>query len=111
MSADDTFERRVQVKLLHLHAEEDEKRRLHDRAIGGENVPRPSREFIERCVGPLRSDDELQKLARDLVERDQRQAWAEARRKEEVQRSLRERSRQIEARKKESKEKDQGRDR
>jgi hypothetical protein len=99
MSTDEAFDRRFKARLSELHAEERHKEMLHDRTIGDQNALRPSKDFIERCVGPMRSDDELRKLARESVEVQQRQERLEAERKAEVEKSLRAQKRQIERRK------------
>lgn len=109
MSKDKTFESRMEAELSCLRANEVEKRMLHDRTIGGSNVPRPSQEFIERHTGPLHSEQELQQHARQTIERQQREEKVAEKRQSQFSRSLREHNRHIKMRAKSSQ--DRGQDR
>lgn len=93
MSGDKTFESRMEAELLRLRAKEAEKKMLHDRTIGGDNVPRPSRDFIEHHTGPLRSEQELQQEARQTIERQQQEEQAAELRRSKFLKSVRENSR------------------
>lgn len=83
-------EEMLEERLSQLHQEEDQKRMLFDRTIGGENVPRPSVQFIEDCVGPLKSDAELHVEAQRDVERMRQQMLDEAMQLAVVEQSMRE---------------------
>lgn len=102
MQGDETFEKCVQAELELLRAEEEEKRMLHDRTIGGTHAPRPSAAFIDKCLGALRPEAELQELARERAEKQQRLARTEALRVQEVERSIKDHNRRIEERAKRS---------
>lgn len=88
-------EQRIADHLAMLREEEREKAMLYDRTIGGELVPRPSKEFIENCIGPMKSDEALDREARAAVDREDRQRWIENERREAVEQSMREHDRAV----------------
>ena len=90
MSDERSSEAMLEERLLELQEEEDHKRMLYDRTIGGENAPRPSIQFIQDCVGPLKSDEELHAEAQRDVERMRQQMIDEAMQREIVEQSMRE---------------------
>lgn len=90
MSDERSSEEMLEERLLQLQEEENHKRMLHDRTIGGENVPRPSIQFIQDCVGTLKSDAELRAEAQRDVERMGQQMIDEAMQRKMVEQSMRE---------------------
>ena len=96
MPADEELEKKFAAELERLRKEEAHKKLLYDRNIGGQNVPRPSRSFVEQSVGPLKSDEQIRREAREQAMRTQRAAEIEAERRAEVERSMREHQSRIE---------------
>lgn len=88
-------EEMLEERLSQLQEEEDYKQMLYDRTIGGENAPRPSIQFIQDCVGPPKSDDELHAEAQRDVERMRQQMIDEAMQREIVEQSMREHAARI----------------
>lgn len=74
MSPEEQRKALVAQEKARLEAEEREKRLVHDRTIGGPMVPRPSRDFIEKSTGPLRSQEEIARLAEQRADTQLRQA-------------------------------------
>jgi len=91
----DELEKRAKAAYEHLKKEEENKRFLYDKSIGG-NAPRPSDQFIQQHVGPLKSHAELQKEARGQAERQQIAQREQARREAEFEQSVREHNRRLE---------------
>lgn len=77
MSPEEQRKALVAQEKARLEAEERDKRLVHDRTVGGPMVPRPSRDFIEKNTGPLRSQEELTRLAEQRVDAQLRQAERE----------------------------------
>ncbi len=90
-------EEMLEERLSQLQEEEAHKRMLYDRTVGGENVPRPSRQFIQDCVGPLKSDEELHAKAQVDIERMRQQMIDEAMQRAMVEQSMREHAARVEA--------------
>ncbi|MEL7112059.1 MAG: hypothetical protein AAGK93_03830, partial [Pseudomonadota bacterium] len=61
---------------------------IHDRAIGGPRVPRPSQELIERNTGPLKSSEEIERQAKGFAERQQSRHEAKKENREKVNESI-----------------------
>lgn len=83
----DTPDQSYEAELARLRAEEERKRAMF-RDVADPNTLTPDRAFVERHMGPAKSDAELQAEARAHAEKLQRQAEAEARRQQEVRKSL-----------------------
>jgi hypothetical protein len=87
MSPEEQRKSLVEQEKARLEAEEREKRLVHDRTIGGPMVPRPSRDFIEKSTGPLRSQEEISRLAEQRIDTQLRQADREKADKERFAKS------------------------
>jgi len=74
MDKESEFAERMKAQLARLRKDEEYKAFLHDRTIGGESVLRPTPDFIEECVGPMKSDEELRQEATAAAEHEQKQA-------------------------------------
>lgn len=90
MSDEQSSEKMLEKRLSQLQEEENHKRMLYNRTIGGENVPRPSIQFIQDCVGSLKSEAELRAEAQRDVERMRQQMIDEAMQRKMVEQSMRE---------------------
>lgn len=91
---DTEYEKLVQAELTRLEEQESHKRMLYDRSIGGENAPRPSREFIEKNAGPLKSKEALTLEARANIDARREQEQRELEQRQAVEQSMRERHRE-----------------
>lgn len=72
MSESDDAKRRAALfeqEKQRMEAAEKEKRLLHDRTVGGPMVPRPSKDFVEKCTGPLKSQAQIEREASDRADR------------------------------------------
>jgi len=72
VSEDSEHEKRVAAEIARINAEEAHKRMLYDRTIGGPRAPRPSVEFIRQSVGDLKTEAEMEREARETVEKQER---------------------------------------
>lgn len=80
--------KKIAAEKTHLQKQEDHKKMLYDRTIGGENVPRPSPDFIKQHVGPVKSDAQIQKEAEENAKKQINQDRQEAERKRQVEESI-----------------------
>lgn len=96
MSHNPDFEQRANEFLEKLQEQEREKEMLYDRSIGGELAPRPTVQFIEDCVGPMKSQETLHEEAREAAAKEIERSRIEAIRKAEIEQSLREHSQRVE---------------
>lgn len=81
----DDIENRVRKQ---VNSREQEKRLLHDRTIGGENVPRPSQDFIDRNAGKPLGEKELGKEVERQTQKELRQELIAQDRATEFQKSV-----------------------
>lgn len=98
MNDDPELDKLVAQERVKLEEEERQKRILYDRNIGGANVPRPSPDFIERNVGPLRSPKELEREAQERAQKILAQQERDQIRRAEAERSLDRHNQSIEKR-------------
>ena len=89
------FETRAAKYLEELREKESEKRMLYDREIGGDLAPRPSLDFIEKCIGPMKSEEALHEEAHNTAATEITRSRSEMLRKAEVEQSFRDQNRQI----------------
>lgn len=97
------FDKRIQAEVTRLQEKETEKRFLYDRTVGGENVPRPTPKYIEKCVGPLKSDAQIRQEAQIAVEKQQLAERLAAQRQRDVQQSMEQRQNQAQEQQRQTK--------
>lgn len=97
------FDKRIQAEVTRLQEKEAEKRFLYDRTVGGENVPRPTPECIEKCVGPLKSEAQIRQEAQIAVEKQQLAERLAAQRQRDVQQSMEQRQNQAQEQQRQTK--------
>jgi|SRR6218665_2559989 len=96
MSPEEQRKALYQQEKARLEAEEREKRLVHDRTVGGPMVPRPSRDFIEKSTGPLRSQEDIARLAEQRVDAQLRQAEREKADQDRFSKSVEDHSKRLE---------------
>lgn len=97
MSEDPDFKARSAKFLEQLQERENEKAFLYDKTIGGHRAPRPSADYIEKCVGPLKSADELELEAHEAAINEREEMRRATLRRQEVEQSMRKNNRNVEA--------------
>ena len=84
-------QQRYKEELKQLEKREAEKRFLYSKNPGGgldAPAPRPSDDFIQKCVGPLKSQAELRTEAKANIAKQERAEKQERERAYEVRRSM-----------------------
>ncbi len=77
-----------EAELARLRAAEEQKRSMY-RDVEDPNTLTPDREFVEKHIGPEKSDAQLQAEARAHADKLRQQAEAEAQQREAVDKSMR----------------------
>ncbi len=95
MSPEEQRKALIAQEKARLEAEERDKRLVHDRTVGGPMVPRPSRDFIEKNTGPLRSQEELTRLAEQRADAQLRQAEREKAEQDRFAKSVEDHSKRL----------------
>lgn len=92
MSVDNQEQQRVyEAELKKLEQRESEKQTLYKRSVGNTldiPAPRPTDEFIEKCVGRLKSNTELSTQARENAIKRIQQEEAKIQRRQDVKISM-----------------------
>lgn len=87
----------IEDEVQRLREEEEYKRFLYDKTIGGSNVPRPTDEYIEKCVGPLKSEQDIMREAEEIVRKQDEAEQLALKRQDVYQRSLEQHNNSIKA--------------